>query len=78
MNDEENVRLSQVPLPNGSVQTVAVMRTVTYNDNYIDYLSKYIHEVLKALNGFLDYNEFELINSGKNDKPTGIITIRLK
>ena len=78
VNDKENIRLSKVSLLNGSVQTVAVMRTVTYNDNYIDYLSKYIHEVLKALNGFLEYNEFELTNSGKDDKPSGIITIKLK
>jgi hypothetical protein len=77
VRDEQNSKVQKITLPNGSEQTAVVMNTAWVSPKYVDYLSQYIHEILKAVINFFDYCEFEIEHVGADGKNTGIISLKI-
>jgi hypothetical protein len=78
VSDEQNSKVQNITLPNGSQQTAVVMNTARVSSKYVDYLSQYIHEILKAVIKFINYCEFEIEHVGADGKNMGIISLKIK
>jgi hypothetical protein len=49
----------------------------TYVKEYRNYLALYIHSILEAINGLLEYCELEMMNLGRGGEKSGIISLKL-
>lgn len=78
IKDDTNFKVQDVILENGTKIKGVVMKTAIYVKEYRRYLAIYIHGVLEAANGLLDYCELEMIHIGNNGKESGIISLKLR
>lgn len=78
VKDDANFKVQNIVLDNGTEQTVVVMKIATYAEEYRRYLATYIHGILEAVNGLIEYCELEMVHIGNGEKETGIITLILQ
>ena len=78
VKDDANFKVQNIVLDNGTEQTAVVMKIATYAEAYRRYLATYIHGILEAVNGLIDYCELEMVHIGNDGKETGIITLILQ
>ena len=78
LKDDANFKVQNIVLDNGTEQTAVVMKIATYAEAYRRYLATYIHGILEAVNGLIDYCELEMVHIGNDGKETGIITLILQ
>ena len=78
VKDDANFKVQNIVLDNGTEQTAVVMKIATYAEVYRRYLATYIHGILEAVNGLIDYCELEMVHIGNDGKETGIITLILQ
>jgi hypothetical protein len=77
VKDDGNFKVKNVDLGNGIIQTCVVTRMATYVKEYRNYLALYIHSILEAINGLLEYCELEMMNLGRGGEKSGIISLKL-
>ena len=78
VKDDANFKVQNIVLDNGTEQTAVVMKIATYAEEYRRYLATYIHGILEAVNGLIEYCELEMVHIGNGEKETGIITLILQ
>lgn len=77
VKDDTNFKVQDVVLENGVKQVGVVMRSATYAEEYRRYLATYIHGILEAANGLIEYCELQMVHVGNDGKESGIITLNI-
>lgn len=78
VKDDTNFKVQDIVLANGVKQVGVVMRIATYAEEYSRYLATYIHGILDAANGLIEYCELQMTHIGNGGKESGIITLNVK